>query len=1097
MKNLNSSIANYFLNNNRLTILVFGLLVILGIGTAALLRTTGFPEPEVKVAFVQTVYPGASAETVAETVTTPIEGKIKDVPGVISYQSTSSNSVSVIRVDIEESADADTVRNKLASSISSIHFPDGVQLPEVGAPEISGPDIIVSVAGENLKEVYTVADVMQGDLSEIPETASVEPFVPLERRLVITVDQVALASAGITTQDIQYQLDSFDEKIPVVSNVEVNNKNHSILTATSEATVNDIRTLPLKNSLGETIELDTLADIKVEYAFSQQQVPYIAVHADGSSVTIPALTFVIKTSNNVDLAAYTKEVEQLLASYDTARYVVRGQETSDVSKPWILIHYTAQEFNQRQVDEVVTGLVGGKLDINDPWSNVGWILGGIQLVFLVMIAFVSWRAALISAISIPLSLIFATIFIYFTGNDLNALVLFSLVLVIGLVVDPALVILESIQRKIDAGLKGKAAALAAIDDVGRGLFLATLTNIIVFLPFALISGLLGEMFVYIPLTIIPAVIGSYLVPLVFLAWLGSLLLRPKKNSADNEEENLWGVAQWLIAVNMRLLRSSIFIRAAVILLALLVPIGVTAWFFSSGTMKVVQFASSANADYLVLEGQFATTATPQERSELIRDVAAKIAEHEDVLQVFPQAEGLNYFVSLKPAKERSAYSNEINKEIVDTLQEFQPQFFDMGLRVNSIGIPPARFAVALSIAEPDADTRQETAIAVGKTLRKVCKTDEGIAISEECTGDLMVVNVDNGFTDKTTSLIEIVVDRAAIQKYQLVVPNAPLTAAVNAIVRQQYPDSQTEPSEITVNDEPAFVRIETTADQPRIVSELRELVIAQTPLQTITLDDVADVREVAAESSITRVKGQTLGLVQAALKDEYNDQGTAAQVTQVVLDYYEENDSLASYSEGSTASNNKSFQELFMALFFSIILTYIVLAIFFSSFTQPLVILFTVPLSFLGIFPALAYIGNGQFGFLEIIGLIILVGLVENVAIFLIDSARQQIEKGADEIRAISYAAGVRLRPVMMTKFTAIASLAPLAFLSETYRSISLVIMFGLLTSGITSLFTTPILYIFFRWLSAKFHSARWYHKIGFFIFAPIYIIAWAIADRK
>jgi HAE1 family hydrophobic/amphiphilic exporter-1 len=244
--------------------------------------------------------------------------------------------------------------------------------------------------------------------------------------------------------------------------------------------------------------------------------------------------------------------------------------------------------------------------------------------------------------------------------------------------------------------------------------------------------------------------------------------------------------------------------------------------------------------------------------------------------------------------------------------------------------------------------------------------------------------------------------------------------------------------------------------------------------------------------------------VQAALADDFDDQTTASQATQAVLDYYQANDGerlaalglnsddLTAYSEGSTASNNKSFQELFIALGLAIVLTYIALAIFFSSFTQPLVILFTIPLSFLGIFPALAHLGNGQFGFLEIIGLIILVGIVENVAIFLIDAARQQINDGQDDVSAISYAAGVRLRPVLMTKFTALASLAPLAFLSETYRSISLVIIFGLLTSGLTSLITTPILYIFFRWLSRQFQAAKWWHKMLFFLFAPVYLLVWS-----
>ncbi|MEK7146542.1 MAG: efflux RND transporter permease subunit [Patescibacteria group bacterium] len=155
-----------------------------------------------------------------------------------------------------------------------------------------------------------------------------------------------------------------------------------------------------------------------------------------------------------------------------------------------------------------------------------------------------------------------------------------------------------------------------------------------------------------------------------------------------------------------------------------------------------------------------------------------------------------------------------------------------------------------------------------------------------------------------------------------------------------------------------------------------------------------------------------------------------------------------------------------MALVLAILLIYIVLAVFFESFLLPFVVLYSIPLTFVGVFPALVLLGGGEFGFLEIIGLIILVGLVGNLAIFMIDLAKQKIAQGMDIKQAISEASAVRFRPVLLTKLTVLASLTPLAILSDQYRSLAIVIIFGLLTSGITSLFTTPVLYIFFQSLS-------------------------------
>ena len=176
--------------------------------------------------------------------------------------------------------------------------------------------------------------------------------------------------------------------------------------------------------------------------------------------------------------------------------------------------------------------------------------------------------------------------------------------------------------------------------------------------------------------------------------------------------------------------------------------------------------------------------------------------------------------------------------------------------------------------------------------------------------------------------------------------------------------------------------------------------------------------------------------------------------------------------------------------------TYIVLAIFFKSLSQPFGILYTIPISMIGVLPGLAIFAGGQFGFLEIIGLIILVGIVENVAIFLIDAANQKIdEEGWDEKRAIAYASGLRLRPVLLTKVAALASLAPLAITSQFYRSISVVIIFGILASGALSLVTTTILFIFFKWLSRKFHGIKAYWWPFFIVAFPIYIIVWGIQD--
>lgn len=435
-----------------------------------------------------------------------------------------------------------------------------------------------------------------------------------------------------------------------------------------------------------------------------------------------------------------------------------------------------------------------------------------------------------------------------------------------------------------------------------------------------------------------------------------------------------------------------------------------------------------------------------------------------------------YMAVLKPADERGDYlsvdaADDINEAFEETLSG---EFFDLQIGVISNGPPTANYQVTLALKSSDLDALEQSALEVGNKLEDLCFTDGSYSIDEGCEGEKIVTKVDDGYEGKETTVIEVLLNRDKLNQLQLTIPGAPLTAYVNSVLRSLFSVNSGEAvGKLTIDGEEIEIVLEKKSEDPETLEEIENTVIFASGETVLRLKDIADIQEKESQASIQRLNGETISVVKARLDSEHSDPGSAALATQAVLDYYEENTLeeevlIEQYSEGDTAGFIRSFQELFTALVLAIVITYVVLVMFFESFSQPLVILYTIPLTFLGVFPALAAFGGGQFGFLEIIGLIILVGIVENVAIFLIDAAKQKIKEGWDDVRAISYASGIRFRAVVLTKLTALASLAPLAVLSEQYRSISLVIMFGLLTSGITSLFTTPILFIFFRWLSAK-----------------------------
>lgn len=1097
----NAKITKFFLNNSRLTILLLALITILGLVSTFSLKTTGFPSPTINVLLVQSVYPGASSETIKEQVSKPIEEAIREVDGIDTYSSTSSESVSILSLNLLPSADLDSVRTRVDSALKGVDLPEDATSPSIRTIDIAGGDYIFSLIAQDPKSLYELSDQLSNEITSLANTSDVEITTPVLRRLEITLDNSKINNKFISVDQIYSQLESLGEEIPVGSNIVIDETSQSITTLVEGDDLAEIRNLRVEgtefNQFGvpttKTFKLSQLASFELTYEFDGKTT-YAAVSTDnGEAIFDQALIITVSTVDGVDSAVYDAELRDVLKEFESIEFVeLHEQASSDYeASAYLIENFSVNDDNQQQVDEVAAGLFGGPLDIeNEVLAQLGWLLGGIQLVFIIMMLFVSVRAAIVAALSIPLSLIFSTIYLYAFGFELNTLVLFSLVLVIGLVVDPALVTLESIQRKIDIGYKGKEAAIAAVKDVGAGLFLAAVTNVIVFAPFGVISGFIGEIFSYIPLTIIPAIIGSYIVPLVFLAWFGGIFLRKSKGKSKDEEKNLWPISKALISANTRILNTHWLVRVAIIVVAIVTPLATAGYFFGSGQVVFVQFSGSETGSIIQTSGTYLAGVTQDTQESIEQDLAKNIAEIEGVNVVFNSSSGPNFYI--RPEAETSRTTIEIRDDVRELLAEYESEFFSIKADIASFTPSGEEYQVTIAIKEEDTSTLRSAAMALGEELYTICENEEGefelgnIDCDDE---NQVVVAIDDGYTGKESEVLEVRLDRTKLANKNLLIDGAPQSLLVNRRLREVFgTDENTVVTTALVEGQETDVIIVNEYSAPKTKSAIRNLEVTNLAGKKVKISEVGEVVSVTAPSSIARENGETVGIVRLKLSSDYGDQGSASLVTQAIIDHYNNQDtgdentaelgleagSISTYEAGGVAEFAKSFTELITALMLAIFLSYLVLVVFFESFTQPIVILFTVPLTFLGVFPALAFLGTGELGFLEIIGLIILVGIVENVAIFLIDLARQKInEDGWDDKRAIAYAAGVRFRPVVLTTITAIVSLTPLAFTSELYRPISLVIIFGLVTSGVTSLFTTPILFVFFRAVSRKVRGQK------------------------
>jgi hydrophobic/amphiphilic exporter-1 (mainly G- bacteria), HAE1 family len=1104
--NFNSKITNYFLENSRVTLLALISLVIFGVASFSLLKTTGFPSPEINFVIVNTVYPGASANTILEQVTKPLETAIKPVEGVKSYSSNSANSVSTISIAIAEGANVDAVKAKIDATVKAVSLPEGAENSELITPKVSSDEYYFALVRKdgsvNTKETFEVLEKLRLDVEKDTEVSSINVANKIDKKIALVIDAAKLETAGLTYTDVINQLRTWELSLPVAQNATLDEKRYNVLLSISGSSLDDIRNISLFSTTkpGRPVKLGEVASVEERY-YTQSEINAVLGYRDGDVVKVSASTpFSIDTNDTTDLNKYDPKLQKILNKF----FVPESEEAQslfDADKALFARYdlipvYSVAESNQTQTHEVYAGMVGEPWDGLKAFKWIGFAFGGIQLVFLMMLAFVSWRAALISAAALPLSFFFSVIWVKLTGNDLNTLVLFSLVLVIGLVVDPALVVLESIQRNIDNGFKGKEAVLRAVNEVGTGLFLAVLTSVLVFVPFGVVSGVFGAIIKYIPLTIIPAIIGSYIVPLVFLSWIGGMFLKRKKNTSQNEEENLWRVAQWMIRFNERILHSNALIRLSIILVSIIVPFAVAAFYMGTGRVKSVQFAQPEDSEFLQLSTENYPQKTPQDLQKDDTALLTEILKVDQVEQVTPLSQGVNvsYFIKLKEKSERKGYTaSRINQDLKTRINEqFKDTFFTIDVATLGAGPSTSAFPVTIAVKTNDLNVQRNVSLDITNILNTVCVKEKSFELKSDCAeNDKVVTKVDNGYDGKANKNIEVLLQRERLALN----PVNPIE--VRGIIANLFKvNDGKKVGTFKDNGSDLDIVLDKTAASPRDIEQIRNIPLTTLDGRTIKLSDIAEIRDVDSINSIRRVKGETVGVVSAKLKDEYADSANIAAIQKKVIEQFNASEKtkysdvvVENYSEGDIASIAKSFTELGIAFLLAIVLTYLVLVIFFNSFTQPLVILFSIPLTFIGIFPALAAFGGGQLGFLEIIGIIILVGLVENVAIFLIDAANQKVREGWDEKKAIAYASGVRFRPILLTKLTTLVSTAPLAVLSEQYRSLSVVIIFGLLTSGIVSLVTSPILYIYFKNLSRTVRAYPGYGKVLFMLFFPVAIL--------
>ena len=1005
-------IADVSIQRPVFAVMVIGALVTLGWISVGRLGVDLFPRVEFPYVAVTTVLEGATPETVETEITDIVEEHINTIAGVKRLQSTSSEGLSQVFVEFELEENLDVKAQDVRDKVALARF----ELPEDAEPSVvekldpdAYPILSVIVAGDMpVRELTRIADrIVKERLQRIPGVGSIRLVGNRDREVRLWLDGHRLRSYALTADDVIRAVRAEHAEVP-----------GGRLETPGQLTEFTVKTK------GEVETVDEFGDLVVAYREGRPtRVRDVARVEDGLEDErtyaeldgVPGVSLELRRQsgrNTVEVARAVKTaVVELAAELPPG---VRLIVTRDLSR-----------FIESSAHDV----------------GVDMILGGI-LAVLVTLAFLrSLRTTVIVSIAIPTSIVATFFLLYVMSFTLNLLTLLALSVAIGILVDDAIVVLESIHRHIDAGEAPMRAAAEGTAEVGTAVFAGTLAVLAVFVPIAFMQGVVGRFFYEYGLTIVFAVSVSLLVavtltPMLCARWLRSVTSHGRLYARlEDGYQQMEARYHTLLAVALRR-------RGLVIALALVAIVG------GLVLAERVPLAFTSRVDRSEFE---AVLELPLgngigETTRVARRVAAALREMEHIETVFltigadsrNRVNEASYHVVTSPKRQRSV--GEL------TLME--------------------RARVVMRGAAPEAKTISVTrvpwvsGVAGAEDLEYVVQGPD-LAALEQLSEDIAAgMRAHEAFVDVTSSWeagkpeLQVLVDRR--RAADLGVPIRGLAATVRALVGGLDVATYEE------DGERFDVRVRLEEGQRDDLSVLRLIQVHAAGGRLADLTNVARLHVAAAPAQIDR-QDRARMVALGANTPPGVALGTAAHALDRIVAGVGLPPGYRGTHEGRARRMKESTADVVFALGLALIALYMILASQFNSFVQPGVIMLTAPLAFIGAFAGLWLTGTTMSIFTQI-GLLALMGLVMKNGVLLVDYANQQRAAGCSSGDAMLRAGAVRLRPVLMTAFSTIFGMIPVALSqsdgAEWRNPMGIIIIGGLLSSTVLTLFVVPVVYV-------------------------------------
>lgn len=995
--------SELFIRRPVTTTMLMTLLIILGMMGFSKISMDLFPDVDFPVVVVSTVYPGAAPAEVEELLSKPIEEAISSINGLDTIHSYSNEGVSTVVAQFDLEIDNKVASQDVREKVSMIRgtLPEGIVEPSILLFDpASAPIAAFAINGPQTPMDLTdyVEDVLKPKLERINGVGSVDLLGARVREIHIDLDPTRLKTYGLSVAGLYQTLKADGMNLPG-GRITENGQELSLRAMGKFQTVADIQNFQVATPSGARVRMGDLGKVwmsiedprSLGFVNNQPAVMFNIFKQSGANT--------VEVVDNIQ-----KEFKKLEATLPPGATFTTVQDSSKFIK----------ESN------------------HSVWEHL--IIGGLLAVAILFAFLRNWRATLIGGMAIPISMIATFWTMQLMGFSFNMLTTLALTLVVGIVVDDAVVDLENIYRHMEKGEPPLRAAINATGEIQLAVTACTLTIVAVFVPVAFMTGMIGQFFKEFGLTVAFAVLFSLLVARTITPMISARFLKVSKGkggmSADAEHsfplaKPYRKVLEWSLKNRWKVM-----------------AIAVASFVFGMALVPFIPktFMTSADRGEFHLKVQLPKGATLEETGAMSKRVVDVIKQHPEVENVFTTIGGREEvdFATLGIILVDKSKRNIKDVELAEKIR-------------NEVGAIPGIRAKVMISGMIGGASEMNTPINIslrGSNLDELRVYGEKMADLLRSRSDL--------FADVDTSLalnrpeVQLQIDRARAAAEG--VSSAALANTLRIATTGEVVGTMIQ------GDDELDIRLQVAPESRQSLTAVKALSVpgnrGLVPVSAVVTEQVGSGVSTIRREDRERVVNVLANLMPGA------STGEAFGVVEQLKKELALPDSISFVQGGEAEQMADAFTGLLQALALAIVFVYIILAVQFESFIHPFTIMFSLPLSIAGAFLALL-ITQSELGMMAMIGVIMLMGIVTKNAILVVDFTLQLKDKGMPTTEALLEACPVRLRPILMTTAAMVMGMLPMAAGigagAEFRYPMAVVVVGGLITSTLLTLIVVPV----------------------------------------